>query len=388
MAETRAINARRVTVLTKFLPFPSNNGGKQRAAASLEALSSEFSVHVVAFREDDLDTRALEDLGVTFDSVPWPTGLRDKLVGLVRTRSLSSARFYSRDLARRLDESIEKSDATIIEYVQLAPMLPRTLGPLVLASHNVESALVDSLADTKPLPSRLILKAEAWRLRRTERLLIKRCGLVTVIAESDAKRLPAQPNHTVTCPNGWPRKDALPPSSMKSAVFVATLGWAPNVDACRFLAREIWPKVVQQCPDARLTLVGRDPTPEILEMADDTIRVCANVPEIEPFLAQARLSLAPLRAGGGSRLKILESLAVARPVVATKIGAEGLEELWGQGIVVADTSDEFASETVRLLNDAEEANEIGLRGRTVIRQRFSWDHALAPLREWLDERVP
>jgi Glycosyl transferases group 1 len=387
MAEAEPLATPRVTVLTKFLPYPSDTGGKQRAAASLQAVSGDFSVHLVAFCDDDFDASQLEALGVSFDTLPWPTDLRDKITGLIRTRSLSSARFYSQELVQKLRHAVAESDVVIVEYVQLSPMLPKSSVPIVLASHNVESALIDSLADTKSVLTRLVLKAEAWRLRAMERALIQRAKLVTVIADSDAARLPAEPEQLAICANGWQPSPALPPGADKNAVFVATLGWAPNVDACRFLVREIWPRVLQECPEARLTLVGRDPTPEILEMANSTIEVCANVPEIEPYLARARLSLAPLRAGGGSRLKILESLAAARPVVATSIGAEGLEKLWGQGVSIADSSDEFATEVVRLLNDADAATENGLRGQAAVRELFSWDDALAPLTKWLKEHL-
>ncbi len=385
MAEAEPLDTPRVTVLTKFLPYPSDTGGKQRAAASLQAVSKDFSVHLVAFCDDDFDASQLAALGVTYDTVQWPTGLRDKISGLIRTRSLSSARFYSPELVQKLKQAVAESEVVIVEYVQLSAMLPETAGPIVLASHNIESALIDSLADTKSFLTRLVLKAEAWRLRAMERGLIQRAKLVTVIAESDAARLPARPQELAICPNGWPPSDALPPGADKNAVFVATLGWAPNVDACRFLVHEIWPLVLQDCPEARLTLVGRDPTQEILEMANDTIEVCANVPEIQPYLARARLSLAPLRAGGGSRLKILESLAAARPVVATSIGGEGLEKLWGQGVSVVDASNEFAAEVVRFLNDAEAATETGLRGQAAVRESFDWDDALAPLTKWLKE---
>jgi glycosyltransferase involved in cell wall biosynthesis len=181
------------------------------------------------------------------------------------------------------------------------------------------------------------------------------------------------------CPNGVDPGDALPPSDEALAVFVAQLAWAPNVDAATWLADEVWPLVRRARPDARLALVGRDPSPAVRALAGDGIEVTGAVPSVRPWLARAAVGLAPLRAAGGSRLKILESLDAGRPVVATRLGAEGLEDLIGHGVVVADDPAGLAAAIVELFGDPAGAARLGREGHDAVAARYGWDATLAPL---------
>jgi glycosyltransferase involved in cell wall biosynthesis len=150
-----------------------------------------------------------------------------------------------------------------------------------------------------------------------------------------------------------------------------------------WLVKEVWPHIVRRHPNARLQLVGRDPSPSVQALSAADVDVTGAVDRVEPYLANAAVAVAPLRMGGGSRLKILEALAHARPVVATKIGAEGLEDLVDQGILLADGSGQFADAVVDLLTDSTEAQRMGRLGQQAVRARYSWDATLRPLLEQL-----
>jgi glycosyltransferase involved in cell wall biosynthesis len=209
--------------------------------------------------------------------------------------------------------------------------------------------------------------------------------VVSVVSAPDAGRLPPVRGRVVVCPNGVEPGEPVPPSEERLVVFVAQLGWAPNVDAATWFASEVWPLVRRSRPDARLALVGRDPSPPVKALADDTVEVTGSVPSVRPWLARAAVALAPLRAAGGSRLKILEALDAGRPVVATRLGAEGLEDLVGHGVVVADDAPGLAAAVVELLDDPERAARLGRDGHEAVAARYGWDATLAPL---LDAIVP
>jgi glycosyltransferase involved in cell wall biosynthesis len=134
-------------------------------------------------------------------------------------------------------------------------------------------------------------------------------------------------------------------------------------------------------PDARLLLVGRDPAPAVRALAGGNVQVTGTVPDVTPFLAESRVVVAPLRAGGGSRLKIMEALDVGRPVVATSVGCEGIEDLVGQGVVVADTAAGLAEAVGGLLLDPTRASALGQAGHDAVSAEHTWDRALAPLLE-------
>jgi glycosyltransferase involved in cell wall biosynthesis len=137
---------------------------------------------------------------------------------------------------------------------------------------------------------------------------------------------------------------------------------------------------VAELPEARLLLVGRSPAPEVRALAGPTVEVTGTVADVTPYLQRARVAVAPLRSGGGTRLKILEALGAGRPVVATRIGAEGLDDLaGGGGVTLADEPAAMARAIVELLRDPARAQELGRAGHDSVNARFAWDATLAPL---------
>jgi glycosyltransferase involved in cell wall biosynthesis len=212
-----------------------------------------------------------------------------------------------------------------------------------------------------------------------------RYGTVAVVSATDRTRLPGGTAQVVICPNGCDDRDALPRSDSQVAVFIALMGWTPNADAATWLATDVWPLVVAQLPGAILQLVGRDPSPVVRALAGPGVKVTGTVPQILPYLKGAAVALAPLRMGGGSRLKVLEALSSGRPVVATSVGVEGLEDLVGHGVVVGDSPAELARGIVDLLSDPMRAEELGAAGRSAVRQRYLWDVTLSGL---LDRAAP
>ena len=189
----------------------------------------------------------------------------------------------------------------------------------------------------------------------------------------------------LVCPNGWNPTGPLPPAPDPVVAFVALLGWRPNADAAVWLVDEVWPLVRAKRPDARLLLVGRSPGPRVQRLAAPDVTVTGTVPDTRPYLAQARLTVAPLLSGGGTRLKVLESLDVGRPVVATPIGGEGLEDLVGQGVTVTRSAPAMAEAVLDYLGDPEKATRDGLRGSQAVADRYAWDVVLEPLMQQVRE---
>ena len=202
-----------------------------------------------------------------------------------------------------------------------------------------------------------------------------------MVSEKERARLAPGARSVLVCPNGREPSAVLPESPEPTVAFVATMGWAPNVDAAVWLGREIWPAVLARVPEARLLLVGKDPAPAVLALAGDHIEVTGTVDDVNPYLARSRVVVAPLRAGGGTRLKIMEALDVGRPVVATSVGCEGMEDLVGRGVVVADTAPALAETIADLLLDPARAAALGRAGHDAVVADHTWDAALAPLIE-------
>jgi glycosyltransferase involved in cell wall biosynthesis len=380
-----------VLVATKFLPLPADSGVKQRSLGTLRRLAERARVTVAGFDDGGTDVDGLRDLGVTPLGAPWPPSVRSSVGGLGRTASISSGRFWNAGLAAaiRAAAAADPVDAVFLEFPQLDPWVRRIpAGRLVFASHNVESALVASYAETRRGAARALYATEARAVRRLEAKVLSRADVVGVVSERDRDRLPPTTAPVLVCPNGWDPGPVLPMADEPVVVFVAQLGWAPNVDAATWLARSIWPLVVRERPDARLLLVGRTPTAEVQALAGPSVEVTGTVPDVRPYLARARVAVAPLRAAGGSRLKILEACDAGRPVVATTTGVEGLEGLVDRGVLVADEPAGLARSILDLLADGDRAAALGREGHDAVAARYSWDATLAPLIDATVAEVP
>jgi glycosyltransferase involved in cell wall biosynthesis len=370
-------------VLTRFLPLPANAGAKQRTAALVSRLARRLDVTVCGFDDGTADQRALAELGIRVVSARWPTPTRDRAGGLLKARSVSASKCWSRSLADGLTRVVEDRpvDVVVLEFPQMAVFLTAVPdAPLVLAWHNVESALVESWAGTQRAPARPAYLAEARMLRATERALLREADVVSVAGGPDAARLPQPRRGALVCPNGVEPGPPLPDAGGPNAVFVGLMSYPPNVDGARWLTTEVWPGVLAAVPAARLAIVGAQPSATVRRLASATIRVTGAVDDVRPELERARVAVAPLRAGGGTRLKVLEALNAGRPVVATSPAAEGLERLRGRGLVVADGADAFAAAVSRLLADPQRSARLGRLGHRAVRA-FSWDLTLAPLVE-------
>jgi hypothetical protein len=370
----------KIVMVTKFVPWPADSGGKRRSLAVAQALARVGDVTLCAFQ--DASSRPAEltqEHGIDVRAVPWRPRPSKVVAGLARGRSLTAARFWDPALYEEVRAAAQpRVDHLQIEYTQLAPYARGiTAARRLLDMHNVESALMASYARTRRGPAKL-LHLEAAALRRLENRAVADFDATAVVSHADARLLDAP--KAIIAPNGWaPTEAPLPAATGQVAAFVALMGWAPNDDAAQWLCRSIWPLVRARVRDAQLLLVGRDPSDAVRALAGPGVEVTGTVPDVRPHLERARVGLAPLRAGGGSRLKVLESLDAGRPVVATTKGVEGLEDLVGNGVVVADEPEELADAIAGLLADPEWAESLGLQGRAAVAERHSWESTLQPL---------
>jgi len=177
----------------------------------------------------------------------------------------------------------------------------------------------------------------------------------------------------------------LPASDGQTVMFFGAINYFPNVDGLLYLLREIWPRIEQSHPRARLKIVGQHPTPQILSFQGPRIEVTGKVDDLRPHLSSAAVTVVPLRIGGGTRFKILEAMAMARPVVSTSIGAEGIDARQGQDLLLADTPESFAQAVGRVLDDPRLGAELGRRGRALVEASYSWNAVGGRLEEFFLE---
>jgi len=175
-----------------------------------------------------------------------------------------------------------------------------------------------------------------------------------------------------------PRVDDPKPDG-RTVVFFGLLSYAPNVDGVLHFVNDIWPRIAARHPDARCKIIGGSPPPALLALAGPRIEFTGFVPDLRPHLAEAAVVVVPLRLGGGTRLKIVEAMAMGKAIVSTTLGAEGIEAVPDRDIVIADAVESFAASVSGLLGDVDRAAELGRAARRLAEGKYAWSSAARAL---------
>jgi polysaccharide biosynthesis protein PslH len=280
-------------------------------------------------------------------------------------------------------------DVCVADFLVSLPNVPRSRVPLVLFEHNVEHQIWNRLAAIERRPwRRALLEIEARKMRRAERRACRAADLVIAVSEEDRARLAAlaPDSRCVATPTGVDTEYFRPgtrPEIRNRLVFTGSMDWFPNEDAILHFAVHVLPRIRAEIPDVTVTVVGRNPSASLREHADRAgIVVTGTVDDVRPYVEEAAVYVVPLRAGGGTRLKIFEALAMGKAVVSTTVGAEGLSVISGRDVAIADQPDEFARSVIALLRDPAQRRALGRAGRELVQARHSWEQVSLDFDRW------
>jgi len=258
----------------------------------------------------------------------------------------------------------------------------------VYDAQNIYSELWRAYAETpgRGLIAREFGVRQAALVAKSEARAFEQFDVSAVCSDADrARALELAPNARVrTVPNGVDCVYFAPSDAAEEAfslVFTGAMDVPVNVDACRYVVREILPRVVKDYGKTRLYLVGKNPAPAVQRLASEHVVVTGTVADVRPFQAHAQVVIAPLRGGSGTRLKILEAMAMGKAVVATTAAAEGIACTHGENVIIADTAETFAAEIRTLFADAARRRELGAAARKFVCAQYTWDAAEPQLDE-------
>ena len=373
---------------------PLDTGGKIRTYNTLKELKKRHPVHYLALCPRGQESRDLKnavEYSHTQEWVKWvETPKRFPYLHLDLLRNLIGSRlpyvidkYRSREMKRAIDVAVDPGRCDIMVCDFIFPAVNVTGNrrvPAMLFQHNVESLIWKRMADLSSGIRRLYFRDQWRRLRRFEAHACAAFDGVVAVSDDDATVFRNEyglGNVRGSVPTGVDTDYFHPANAGRtpaSIVFLGSMDWMPNIDAALWFSEAIFPRIKMQFPHVTFTIVGRNPTTAVRALAerDPAIRVTGTVDDVRPYLAKAELMVVPLRAGGGTRIKIFEAMATGIPVVSTKVGAEGLPVKHDKEILLADTPDEFVVGVKRLFQSAELRQQIGDAGMALVRERFGW----------------
>ena len=392
----------KILLLTPQLPYPPHQGTTIRNYNLIRQLARRHEVHLLSFvqRREELD--AAVPLGETCRSVrvvSAPQRTTAQRIQVLFTSALPdmAMRLPSQEFHETLDAYMEQErpDVVQVEGIEMAQyglaLAARRTGScpiLVFDDHNAEYVLQRRAFETDLRhPRRWVGAMYSWvqwhRLARYERLTCERHDWTVVASEADAaaihRLIPSLDLKII--PNGvdsafyrldadFEKGFALPSNSM---VFTGKMDFRPNIDGVSWFVHEVFPLIQAQVPDARFYIVGQKPHPRVVALSEKPgVVVTGYVDDVRPYIARAAAYVVPLRIGGGTRLKIMEAMAMGAALVSTSLGCEGFPLVSGKHLKIADEEDSFASAVVELLRDPVQVQRLGTQARRFVEERYDW----------------
>jgi polysaccharide biosynthesis protein PslH len=397
----------RILWLNAGLLLPLDKGGKLRTWHLMRHLADRHDITYLSFADPSTspaEREGMREVCAHLQIVPR----RDPPKGSLSFYAGAAARVFDplpyavgkyRSAAYRskVRELLDGSrfDLVVCDFLVPAVNMPASLPcPSVLFTHNVEAEIWRRHAERHRGPIDGPLYAQQWRrMQRFEGATIRRFDLVLAVSGTDRDTLQRLYPEDLRAPvmtvaTGVdteffaPRPDS--PVNPRELVFTGSMDWIPNQDAMQHFCEDVLPLIRAQEPEVAVTIVGRDPTPEVARLAQiPGVTVTGRVDDVRDYVGRAALYIVPIRIGGGTRLKIFEAMSMEKAVVSTAVGAEGLPVTDGADIVFADAPDAFAAAVVDLLRNPARRSEIARAGRELVAAHYDWSAVAGELEDAL-----
>ena len=378
-------------MLTPYLPYPPASGGQIRTLYLLKYLAQNHSITLVSLYKDEKEKQYAQYLQSYCKEIhlckrakkPWQP--RNIAKALFSTLPFLIVRNYSEEAAETIQTllSTKKFDVIHAETFYIMPHIPETNIPILLVEQTIEYKVYQHYIASLPAIIRFPLLLDIMKLKSSEKYYWHKADLVATVSEFDKGEIQSiAPNiEPVIIPNGAGDEmfvKTLPDHTDGDPIilFLGNFFWLQNVEAAQYLIAHVFPELIKKIPKLKLVVAGQNVSEKLINIKHNNIIIKALAPddeqEVKKMYQSSTLFLAPIFGPGGTRLKILASMAAGLPVISTDIGIEGLELTDGKHVLVARTPEEFVSQTVRILKDHALYVSIQEQAFKVAKERFSW----------------
>jgi glycosyltransferase involved in cell wall biosynthesis len=403
----------KVLFLTQILPYPPDAGPKVKTYHVIRALVKEgHHVTLVSFvRPEEVQyISALRDICFTVHEVPIRRSRITDIGYMVRSYLTQRPFLIERDDFHPMQKMVNKlvvenefdfihaDQLTMVQFaIRGAKVIPHKKPQVIFDAHNAVWSIVERMQENAPWYLKTLLNIEMRRVKRYEGELLKNVDHVLAVTDMDRAGLEEalnisniKPDERVApitvVPIAVDTKQLKPIHRMpgsKNIVTLGTLHYPPNADGIRWFFNEVFPLILERSPDATLTIIGKNPPRDFLDLASrmpECVKVTGYVHDLVPYLEKSELMVVPVRAGGGMRVRILEAFAYAMPVVTTTVGLEGIHAVPGQDVLVADTPVDFADRASELLEDVTLQAKLATNSRKLAEAKYDWQVVLSAMR--------
>ena len=380
---------KKLLFITPELPFPAHSGGKLKSLRLLQAMAEQYEVTLACpLKLEDADH--LDDfLEISpcvrhlHHAVAVPRTAGNLLRSYIHGIPLNVLRTQSRELCDQIAELPREFDAVLLDHYEVAQYLPEGFSGLcIYHAHNAYAMLWQRYAEA---PGNLLLRAAAWlearRVKRYEARLGNRAEIVfaapndmVILEQAGVDREKMRPTYHL----GDDSQLALPKLAYEHTelklMYVGFLGWEANVTGLLWFISEVWPLLLEQQPELRFDIVGKNPDPRLVSAVEPHggIRLTGFVADLQTIYANSRVSVAPLLFGSGMKVKVLDAMARGIPTVTTQVGAEGIDAQPGTHLMVADQPKNMAAAIFSLLHDRDLWQQLQANSQSLIRESYTW----------------
>jgi glycosyltransferase involved in cell wall biosynthesis len=379
----------KVLQLCNKIPYPEKDGGALGVSVFSNALAKagcQVKMLAMNTKKHYIDIRKIPESFISatnLEAVNVDTNVKlgSALLALISGKSYNISRFHSAEYERKLSAILENEQFDVIqlEGIYLAPYINSirklSKAPIVLRAHNVEWKIWKRLADEeKVFFKRIYLKVLAKQLRKYEEQAINLCDGITTTTINDSTILKEMGCKTpiIHIPFGIDIKKyaPMPPSNDKKSLFyIGALDWLPNIQGIDWFINTVWSKVHEALPDVTFHVAGRNMPEEMKKRSFPGIVFHGEIDDVFTFVKQYNIMLVPLLAGSGIRVKIIEGMALGKPIITTLVGVEGIDCKYGSDVLIANTTSEFVQAIKRCVEEVTFSTQLAENAR-----RFAETH--------------
>ena len=382
-----------ILVIDEEFPVPLNTGKRLRSFNLIKHLASKANITYFAYGTEDTDLSLLHDNNIDIIAVPPPNRKKSGVMfywhlfaNLFSRKPFIATNHYTSIFQDTLNNVLRTNNFDLIiaewtPYAMYFKDLPADLSEIkrIIVAHNIESMIWKRYLTNERNPvKRWYIGIQQRKLARFENDCFSWADGAIAVSADDAEKIKRMNNDidVMVIENGVDTnyfKCLDNPVDKNTLVFTGSMDWRPNQDAVCYFIDEIFPTIKKENPQIRVYFVGRKPPAGIQRFGRiDGVTITGTVDDVRPYIDKASLIIVPIRIGGGTRLKILEAMAMEKTVISTSIGAEGLDVTNGENIIIADDPDNFAHAIIKQLGDPDASRRLGTNGRNLVEKYYDW----------------